>query len=82
MQFHRATIAFFHAEFANEGPTDDHGVTPSTLASAIDSFIQAPEVFCPDPHDREAVMLDLLALTRRYSDVGSEYVELRDFFRD
>lgn len=69
------TERLFLAEIANEGPTDDHGVTPATVVSSIDSLLQAPDIFFPDAADREEVYRSLLGIVTMAD--GAE-LEVRD----
>lgn len=66
----------FDAEIANEGPTDDHGITPATLTSTIDSLSQGGvEVF------DFLTDADLIALLM-VRDLVPGDTEVRDLYRD
>jgi len=69
MHLNAVTIAFLEGEIANEA---EGGETPSTVASAIDSFVQAPDVFA-DAANLATLAVDLLTLS-----VGNQAEPLAD----
>lgn len=56
--------SLFRAEIANE---EHGGVSPGTVLSSIDSFLQAPDMFFPDKEDQLVVAFSLLGFVM---DVG------------